>query len=186
LISQFGLPVAEVGISMDIGVIATTVFSIFTRAGTELQLGDTEHIAIIGNSRQFSVKPLRTEKGNLHSWFVTLAPAFGGQGLIEMVDMEHSAIVTQTGIENMNDTPSSLEENNLISTTIALWSTIDMISAKINLGEVLGLYPNAYDGRVVIRATNSKWLVSFPSKERRLGRIDVELDKAAIMLKNML
>ena len=36
LISQFGLPVASVGVTLDIGVMATTVFSIFDRAGTDV------------------------------------------------------------------------------------------------------------------------------------------------------
>jgi hypothetical protein len=41
LITQFGLPVTSVGVSMNLGVIATTVFSIFSRAGRELKLGET-------------------------------------------------------------------------------------------------------------------------------------------------
>jgi predicted regulator of Ras-like GTPase activity (Roadblock/LC7/MglB family) len=186
LISQFGLPVASVGVSLDLGVIATTVFSIFSRAGSELQLGETEHIAIIGKNKQFIVKPLRTEKGKLHSWFVALAPAFGGQGLLDLTESDKSTIVSHTGIESKKDMPSGLSDSNLISTTIALWSTIDMLGTNVNLGEVLGLYLDGDDGRVVIQIANSKWLVSFPSKERRVGKIDVELDKAAIMLKTLL
>ena len=120
LISQFGLPVASVGVTLDIGVMATTVFSIFDRAGVELKLGETEHIAIIGKSKQFIVKPIRKEKGKLHSWFVAFAPVFGGQGVIDFADLKNSITVSQTGIESKKELPSGLEENNLLSTTIAL------------------------------------------------------------------
>jgi predicted regulator of Ras-like GTPase activity (Roadblock/LC7/MglB family) len=186
LISQFGLPVASVGVNLDIGVIATTVFSIFDRAGIQLKLGETEHIAIIGKNKQFIVKPIRKEKGKLHSWFVALAPAFGGEGIITQIDIEKSTIVTQTGIVSMRKLPPDLDENNVLSTIIALWSTIDMIVTKVNLGQVMGLYLDGEEGRIVIQPKETNWLVSFSSKERRLGRIDLELDKAAIMLKSIL
>ena len=61
-----------------------------------------------------------------------------------------------------------------------------MLGTKISLGEVLGLYLDGEEGRVVIIPKDSSWLVSFPTKERRVGRIDIELDKAAIMLKTLL
>ncbi len=186
LISSLGLPVASVGIDMNLGVAARTIFSIFDRASSELNLGQSEHILVGGTSRNVIVKPLRKPDGSLLSWFVAVSPSFGRKISISPDQTERSILVTSTGVSEPESLDSSIDETHLFSATTALWSGIQMLSANIELGEITGALLDGESKRFILVPEDENWRVAIARKERRVGKVDVELDRAAVMLKDLL
>ncbi|MGQ4871353.1 MAG: hypothetical protein ACP6IT_05910 [Candidatus Thorarchaeota archaeon] len=186
VISSLGIPVASVGIGLDLGVQARTIFAVFDRAASMLGLGQAEHVCIDGNRRSFIVKPIR-RGDSIVVWFVAVAPTFGGHGVFEIEDLPDATRVGPGGVEAGDHVPDGHEEAELVSAVMALWSAVPMLMSQVNLGDVNGVYLDGNDGRVVVRPLDAdKWLVAFPPKERRVGRVDVELDRAAAVLVTIL
>ena len=184
VISSLGIPVVSVGMDLDLGVQARTIFSVFDRACSMLHLGDTEHVCIDGRNRAFIVKPLRRDD-KVIMWFVAVAPTFGGTGVFSVVDQSTALQVTATEVTGA--VPTGVDEAEVISATMALWSVLPMLEEKVNLGETNGVYLDGTDGRIVVRQSGPEcWSVAFPAKERRTGRVDVELDRAALTLLEVL
>ncbi|MHA1959859.1 MAG: hypothetical protein ACW99U_06490 [Candidatus Thorarchaeota archaeon] len=186
LISSLGLPVASVGVEMGIGVLARSIFSVFDRVCSELDLGEAEHIAINGENRSFIVKPLRKEEGKLHSWFVAVAPTFGGSGAFQMDPEVKTTKVTPTGIMDSEEWDGPATEVQLLGSVAALWSGVAMLEAGISLGAILGVQVDGEDGRVVVVPDGDNWNVALLKKTRRLGKIEVELDRASLTLRDLL
>ncbi|MBD3408426.1 MAG: hypothetical protein GF411_20045 [Candidatus Lokiarchaeota archaeon] len=68
---------------------------------------------------------------------------------------------------------------------MGLWSGVQMISTSVSLGEIHGVFLDGSDRRIVVRPISTDWLVAFLEKNRRTGKVDVELDRAAITIKGM-
>lgn len=186
LISSLGLPVASIGVDIEIGVMARTIFSVFDRAASEFEIGEAEHIHVDGTSRSFIVKPLRKVKGKLHSWFVAVAPTFGGEGAFKLDTSIKTTMLTPTGFASGTPVHLQIDETKALSAVTALWSTIPMIESFLKLGDVCGVYLDGETHRLMITPDCENWIISLFQKERRVGRIDVELDRAAIILLDIL
>ncbi len=185
LISSMGMPIASVGVGLDIGVRGRTIFSVFDNVSAQMALGATEHICIDGSTRSLIVKPLR--KGErLHSWFVALAPTFGRTGVFAPERMGRAVVLTEVGLQPGQSPPEGTDETTLLTSVMALWSGVAVLEGQVSLGDVQAVQLDGTDKRMVVVSERDRWLVYLGPAQRRTGRVDVELDRISIAVAELL